>query len=138
MSDVQDNIFRALADTHRRQILAALCRAPMIAGDLARLVGQAPNAVSFHLKWLKEAGLVSLTRQGRFLCYQANAETLAAWKNHVLQTFPPLPPQYPPPAEMIRRPKRPASSPAIEYHGRPEPAEPNMTFPDEMLPTELL
>lgn len=88
MVDRVDNVFRAMADGHRRKILTALCDGPQMAGELARLVGLAPNAVSFHLKWLKDVGLVSIQRHGRFLQYRANGELITNWKLHVESAFP--------------------------------------------------
>lgn len=87
MANRRDDIFKALADPHRRQILAALCRKPMVAGELARLVSLAPNALSFHLNWLRSAGLVSVHREGRFLRYQVEAGLLAIIQKEVRRLF---------------------------------------------------
>jgi DNA-binding transcriptional ArsR family regulator len=83
-----DEIFKAMADGSRRRILAALCREPREAGELARLVGLAPNAVSFHLKALKSADLVSVRRDGRFLRYSVAPESVRSWRSHVDDLFP--------------------------------------------------
>jgi DNA-binding transcriptional ArsR family regulator len=91
MPDHYDQIFKALSDASRRRILTALCGGPMVAGDLARLVGLAPNAVSFHLKWLRAADLVSIRREGRYLRYHANPDVLADLRTHVQQRFVPAP-----------------------------------------------
>src|SRR5689334_2852850 len=88
MHALYDEIFRAMADPHRRQIMAALCEQPLVASDLARLVQLAPNAVSFHLKWLKSAGLIASDRRGKFLRYQIVASALAAWREHLGVIFP--------------------------------------------------
>jgi len=85
--DHRDDIYKALADGHRRQILAELCREARRAGELARRVGLAPNAVSFHLRLLRSAGLVTASREGRFLWYRVEPTTLAAWQNEVRQKF---------------------------------------------------
>ncbi len=87
MRNGNDEIFKALADGHRRRIVAALCAEPMVAGDLGRLVGLAPNAVSFHLKWLRSAGLVDVRREGRYLRYSVNGSVLADWRVHVEGLF---------------------------------------------------
>jgi len=83
-----DIIFKALADSHRRHIVAALCESPHVAGELADLAGLAPNAVSFHLKWLRAAGLIDVQRQGRHLHYRLNPTTLTAWRRQVESLFP--------------------------------------------------
>ncbi len=87
MVDQLDRVFKALADESRRRILSALCREPMVAGELGRLVGLAPNAVSFHLKELKSADLVSIHREGRYLRYQINVAVMADWLMHVQRAF---------------------------------------------------
>ncbi len=87
MADQFDDIFKALADIHRRQILTAVCRKPMVAGELAELVGLAANAVSFHLKWLRAAGLVNVRREGRFLRYQAEPSAVSGWQGYVQAAF---------------------------------------------------
>ncbi|MDE2149345.1 MAG: helix-turn-helix transcriptional regulator [Gammaproteobacteria bacterium] len=40
------------------------------AGELSRTVGLAPNALSFHLNRLKQAGLVSARRAGQQVIYR--------------------------------------------------------------------
>jgi DNA-binding transcriptional ArsR family regulator len=87
MDDRQDQVFKALADASRRQILSALCGEPMVAGELGRLVSLAPNAVSFHLKLLQEAGLVSVRRQGRYIWYQVEQKTIEEWQAHTHGLF---------------------------------------------------
>jgi len=91
MDDGRDDIYKALADGHRREILTVLCRGPRRAGELARQVRMAPNAVSFHLRWLRSAGLVSVEREGRFLWYRVEPTTVAAWQAEVRQQFRPGP-----------------------------------------------
>lgn len=88
MDTKQNEIFRAMADPHRRQILGELCRESREAGELARMVGLAPNAVSFHLRALKAAELVTVRREGRFLRYSLEPESVAAWREQVEQLFP--------------------------------------------------
>jgi DNA-binding transcriptional ArsR family regulator len=82
-----DDLFKALADRHRRAIVSTLCRRPVVASDLAQRVGLAPNALSFHLKWLRSAGLISAKRQGRHLWYQLEPGVLDAWRSYVDTCF---------------------------------------------------
>ncbi len=138
MASRNEDVFKALAEGHRRRILSALCAGPMVAGELGRLVGLAPNAVSFHLKWLREAGLVSVQRQGRCLRYHANAAALAEWQTHVESLFATATASGP--AGGMRM--APGSAPRDEHlaAGAPEPVAD--TGPaddsDDRLPTELL
>ena len=43
-----------------------------VAGEMAKEMGIAPNSLSFHLKAMLHAGLVSVEQQGRFQRYRAN------------------------------------------------------------------
>ncbi len=134
MKDPSDDIFKALADPHRRRIVSALCEQPQVAGALARLTGLAPNALSFHLRWLRTAGLVSIQREGRFIRYAAEPATIRRWKEQVSLLFSerkrasPGPETSPKP---IRVRRRRVSAPL------PEAAPPPESF-EEVLPTELL
>lgn len=42
----------------------------LTAGQLALTVGIAPTGLSFHVKELERAGLISQTREGRFIRYR--------------------------------------------------------------------
>jgi ArsR family transcriptional regulator, arsenate/arsenite/antimonite-responsive transcriptional repressor len=46
------------------------------AGDLARALELAPNALSFHLKDLSYAGLVNSRTAGRYVIYSANFSSM--------------------------------------------------------------
>lgn len=64
--------FGALAQETRidvMRLLASRGASGMAAGELARLLGQAPSTLSFHLSALEQAGLVRSTRQGRHVIY---------------------------------------------------------------------
>jgi ArsR family transcriptional regulator len=64
--------FKALGDPVRLQLLSALIRAPegqVCACDLVEPTGKSQPTVSHHLKVLREAGLVSATRQGINIWY---------------------------------------------------------------------
>jgi DNA-binding transcriptional ArsR family regulator len=57
-SDEVDQILAALADPHRRRVVDLLSRGPRPAGEIAKMVGLAPPAMSRHLRTLKRSGLV--------------------------------------------------------------------------------
>ena len=64
----------ALGHETRLAIFRALVQAGpegLAAGDIARLLDLAPNALSFHLKDLNYAGLTESRQSGRFVIYSA-------------------------------------------------------------------
>ena len=69
----------ALAHPTRLALFRALVeRAPQgaVAGELADLLSVVPNTLSFHLKELSAAGLVTGTAEGRFVRYRAEVALL--------------------------------------------------------------
>ncbi|NGX98994.1 MAG: winged helix-turn-helix transcriptional regulator [Candidatus Afipia apatlaquensis] len=48
----------------------------MPAGEIAADLGLSPNALTFHLDRLREAGLVSARRDGRSMIYAAQFDTM--------------------------------------------------------------
>jgi DNA-binding transcriptional ArsR family regulator len=77
MQDVQDRIFRSLADPTRRAIFERLCReGELTVGKLTAGAGVSQPVVSKHLGVLKQAGLVSDRHQGRQTHYTAQVGAL--------------------------------------------------------------
>ncbi len=73
-----DNVLQALAEPHRREILALLQSTERSAGDIAAHFTKVTRpAISQHLKVLSEAGLVSVRREGTKRLYSARPEGLA-------------------------------------------------------------
>ena len=71
----------ALAQEVRLRVFRALVvagPAGLTPGDLAAQLEVAPNTLSFHLKELSHAGLISHERQGRNLIYRAAFDTMNA------------------------------------------------------------
>lgn len=78
MSDVQDMLFRTLADPTRRAIFERLCRdGEQTVGALTARAGVSQPAVSKHLGVLKQAGLVRDRHEGRQTHYSAQLNALA-------------------------------------------------------------
>lgn len=73
-----DAVFAALADPTRRQILHLLReRGPLRSGAIAAAVDRvSPQAVSNHLRVLREARLVAVEEEGRSRIYRLDARTL--------------------------------------------------------------
>lgn len=63
------DLFKALADPHRLKILTILEREVRCNCHLQDLLGLAPNLLSYHLKILREAGLIVGERRGRWIDY---------------------------------------------------------------------
>lgn len=64
-----------VADPHRWQLLRELARSDRRVGELTELVGRPQNLVSYHLKELRDAGLVSARRSSadrRDIYYRAD------------------------------------------------------------------
>ncbi len=71
----------ALAQVQRLRAFRALVVAGLdglTPGALAETLGMSPSALSFHLKELAHAGLVSSEPSGRYLVYRANFEQMNA------------------------------------------------------------
>ena len=59
MSEDLDAALRALADPNRRRILSVVRDQPRAVGEIAQALAMSQQAVSFHLRVLRGAGLVS-------------------------------------------------------------------------------
>jgi ArsR family transcriptional regulator, repressor of sdpIR and other operons len=67
-----NDIFRALADPTRREILRLLRKRDMTAGEIAERFPLAPSTLSGHFNVLKHAHLVVVERKGTTLMYSLN------------------------------------------------------------------
>lgn len=68
-------IFESLSSSIRLDIYRLLVRQGlegMVAGQIAGTLNLPPNNVSFHLKGMSHAGLVSVEQEGRYQRYRAN------------------------------------------------------------------
>jgi ArsR family transcriptional regulator len=70
-------MFHALSDERRLRILAALHGGELCVCDLQDELGMAQSLLSFHLKALRDAGLVAVRRNGRWAHYSINSEGLS-------------------------------------------------------------
>ena len=74
--------FGALSEPIRLSILDHLSRGPRCVCELQEALEIAPNLLSYHLRILREAGLIESTRRGRWvdyrLCDDATATVVAA------------------------------------------------------------
>jgi ArsR family transcriptional regulator, arsenate/arsenite/antimonite-responsive transcriptional repressor len=75
-TDRASRLFHALSDSTRLSILKRLRFGERCVCDLTDDLDAAQSRLSFHLKVLKDAGLVSDHREGRWMYYTLNGETL--------------------------------------------------------------
>lgn len=85
------DVFTALADPVRRQLLARLAGAPTRVVDLAAELPVSRPAVSKHLRLLREAGLVTRESVGRETRYALRSDGLAPLHGY-LRALGPRPP----------------------------------------------
>lgn len=70
-------IIKALADESRLSILSSLLEQPQYVEEIAKRHALAPSTVSFHLKKLEQAGLISSRKEQYYVVVAANAPLLA-------------------------------------------------------------
>jgi ArsR family transcriptional regulator, arsenate/arsenite/antimonite-responsive transcriptional repressor len=70
-------LFHALSDQTRLSILQRLRLGERCVCDLTDALDAAQSRLSFHLKVLKDAGLVTDRREGRWMYYTLNTDSLA-------------------------------------------------------------
>lgn len=68
-----NEVFRALGDPTRREILRLLRRRDMSAGELADRFPLAKSTLSGHFNVLRHAGLIVAERRGTSIVYSLNA-----------------------------------------------------------------
>ncbi len=69
-------LFHALADATRLRVLDQLADGQRCVCDLSGALEAGQSRLSFHLKILKDAGLLTDRREGRWIYYALNQEAL--------------------------------------------------------------
>lgn len=69
--------FGALSDPIRLKILDRLAHSQQCVCDLQEALAIAPNLLSYHLRVLRNAGLVASTRRGRWVDYRLADDAVA-------------------------------------------------------------
>lgn len=82
--------FRALGDEHRLRLVELLRDGEQCVCDLSDAMGASQPLLSFHLKTLKEAGLILDRREGRWVYYALNGDVMAELQR-LLGAMTPLP-----------------------------------------------
>jgi ArsR family transcriptional regulator len=75
--------FHALSDPTRVEIVELLRDGERCVCELTDALDAAQSRLSFHLKVLRDAGLVTDRREGRWVYYTLNTDTLGALEEYV-------------------------------------------------------
>jgi DNA-binding transcriptional ArsR family regulator len=70
------DVFNAIAEMRRRDILSFLATEERPVGDIVTRFRMGQPSVSKHLRVLKEVGLVTVRRDGRQMLYRTNADAI--------------------------------------------------------------
>jgi ArsR family transcriptional regulator, arsenate/arsenite/antimonite-responsive transcriptional repressor len=81
----------ALADPVRLRIVGVLAGGTQCVCDLREKVPVAANLLSYHLRVLRDAGLVTATRRGRWIDYRLDGDGFAAFWAQAAAAGVPLP-----------------------------------------------
>ena len=73
---MSQQVFKALSDPTRREILRLLRRKSMQAGELAAAFDMTKGSLSHHFNILKAADLIRCERRGQFQVYSLNSSML--------------------------------------------------------------
>jgi DNA-binding transcriptional ArsR family regulator len=79
---------QALAEPHRREILLLVRDQPRSVNEIAARFDISQQAVSQHLKVLKEAGLVAVQPQGQRRLYVVRPEGISALRDFLASFWP--------------------------------------------------
>jgi ArsR family transcriptional regulator len=82
-------LFHALADETRLRIIEQLADGEQCVCDLTDALEAGQSRLSFHLKTLKDAGVVTDRRDGRWVYYALNPEVFEALEGIVSDLKPP-------------------------------------------------
>lgn len=80
---------KAIADETRQQIMSLCCCQRMNVGDIAQAIGVTQPTASHHLAILREAGLVTIEREGRESYYTLNQERITVCCGKLMLAFAP-------------------------------------------------
>jgi DNA-binding transcriptional ArsR family regulator len=85
---VTEAAFRALAEPHRRGILRLLREGPRSVNEIAERFDITQQAVSQHLKVLRDAGMVAVRPEGQRRLYIVRPEGMAGLRDFLAEFWP--------------------------------------------------
>src|SRR5437763_10898200 len=74
--EVRRDVFQAIADPTRRQIISMVAKKPLNVNSIAEKFHVTRQAVSLHVKILTECGLITIKQQGRERYCEAKLQKL--------------------------------------------------------------
>jgi len=83
--EVRRDVFQAIADPTRRQIISMVAKQPLNVNSIAEKFDVSRQAVSLHVKILAECGLITIKQQGRERYCEARLQKLAEVSDWVEQ-----------------------------------------------------
>ncbi len=78
-------LFQAFADGYRVQIIELLRDQEFCACDIANHLGITQSKLSFHLKALREAGLIIGRQEGRWIYYRLNLQQFIVLEQYIAE-----------------------------------------------------
>jgi len=82
-----NDVFRALSDPTRREVLRILQSGDLSAGEIANRFPLARSTLSGHFNILKQAGLIVTERQGTTIVYSLDTSALDEAVSAVMDLF---------------------------------------------------
>jgi ArsR family transcriptional regulator len=83
----RQDVFKALSDPTRREILRMLRKRPMPAGELSEAFPMTKGSISHHFNILKSADLVRCERRGQFQVYSLNTSVFEETLSMLIDLF---------------------------------------------------
>ena len=83
--DQAQQLLRALAEPIRLQVVQALAGGERCVCELTAELALSQSKLSFHLRVMKEAGLIHARQEGRWIYYRLDPTTLSALQNWISQ-----------------------------------------------------
>ncbi len=80
-----NDVFRALADPTRREILEMLRTGPRTSGEIAERFPTSWATISRHLAVLRDADLIQSVRDGQFVRYELNTTVFQDVVEHLIK-----------------------------------------------------
>ncbi|MGB7085994.1 MAG: metalloregulator ArsR/SmtB family transcription factor [Phormidesmis sp.] len=78
-------LFQAIADGYRVQIIELLRDQELCACDIAKRLDITQSKLSFHLKTLREAGLIEGRQEGRWIYYRLNLQQFIVLERYIAE-----------------------------------------------------